>query len=257
MGISDDGSTIVASVLGDSAGPKGSIYMRKTDGSPAVRVGDGIAYRLSPDGKWVSNYMLEADGSRTFGIMPTGAGENTPTRAPGTDASLVYGWFATQQRYLGVGALKGHKWQCFDWNASTGDLKPVCPEGVPDSFLVFLSPDNARVISPGPKGGWFAYSTTGAPAIEVHGIHEGEQPAGWRADSKSIYVRPDQVSASAIPVWAVDITSGQRTLWKELHPAHPIDSPGDLHLWITPDGRAYAYNYSILSSELYVGSGLR
>jgi len=53
-GISNDGRVIVANIAGESATPKGSIYMRSTDGSPAIRVGDGHAYKLSPDGKWIT-----------------------------------------------------------------------------------------------------------------------------------------------------------------------------------------------------------
>jgi WD40 repeat protein len=257
IGISDDGATVAATVLGDSAGPKGSIYMRKTDGSPAVRVGDGNGIRLSPDGQWISNYMLGPDGTRSFGVMPTGAGENIPVRAAGIDLSPVYGWFAEPRRYLVVGELHDKPWQCFAWDASKGDLKPICPEGIPDSFYVFLSPDKSRVVSHGPSGGWFAYSTSGAPPIEVRGIHDDEAPIGWRADSKSMYVRQAQTTTPVISVWSVEIATGQRTLWKELHPSRPIDGAGDLHLWITPDGRAYAYNYSIFLSDLYVGAGLR
>jgi len=256
MGISDEGSTIVASVLGDSAGPKGSIYIRKTDGSPAVRVGDGMGYRLSPDGKWVSSAMLETDGSRAFGVQPTGAGENVALRVPGAEIAVVYGWFTEPQRYLVFGALKGKHYQCFAWDAAKGDLKPVCPEGIIDSNSIFLSPDKTRVNAPEPRG-WYVYSTTGGPATEVHGIHDDEQPVGWRADSKSLYVRQRQTPGPVIPIWIVDIATGQRTLWKELRPTRPIDSPGDLHLWVTPDGRAYAYNYSIFLSDLYVGAGLR
>jgi serine/threonine protein kinase/Tol biopolymer transport system component len=55
-GISDDGRAIVTTVVGESGGSKGSIYLRKTDGSAPLRVGDGAAWALSPDGKWVSGY---------------------------------------------------------------------------------------------------------------------------------------------------------------------------------------------------------
>jgi hypothetical protein len=216
-----------------------------------------MAYRLSPDGRWVSNYMLEPDGSRSFGIMPTGAGENSPLRIPGAQFSVVYGWFTEPQRYLVLGVLKGKRYQCFAWDAAKGDLKPICPEGIPDSFYVFLSPDKTRVVTPGSGGGWYAYSTSGALPIEVHGLHDDEQPLGWRADSQALFVRKRQTPSTTIPIWSVDILTGQRTLWKEIHSSRPMDSPGDLHLWITPDGRAYAYNYSIFLSDLYVGVGLK
>src|SRR5206468_12489916 len=47
VGISDDGRTVAANITGESGGEKGSVYLRKTDGSPAIRVGDGHADRQS------------------------------------------------------------------------------------------------------------------------------------------------------------------------------------------------------------------
>ena len=52
-GSPDDGRVIAANITGESGGPKGSIYLRKTDGSPAIRAGDGHVYKLSPDGNWI------------------------------------------------------------------------------------------------------------------------------------------------------------------------------------------------------------
>jgi hypothetical protein len=153
--------------------------------------------------------------------------------------------------------LKGKRSQCFSWDAAKAELKPICPEGTPDSYYTFLSPDKTRVITPIRGGGWNAYSTSGEPPIEVQGIQSDEQPIGWRADNKSLFVRQQKAPSTTIPIWSVDIVTGQRTLWKEIHSSRPIDSPGDLHLWITPDGKAYAYNYSIFHSALYVGAGLK
>ena len=51
-----------------------AIYLRKTDGSPAVRLGDGNRPLLSPDGKWVA--CIVSDGPKTkLTLLPTGAGE--------------------------------------------------------------------------------------------------------------------------------------------------------------------------------------
>ena len=46
----DGGSVLFSEVL---RGANGSIYLRKTDGSDAIRLGDGFGEDLSPDGKWV------------------------------------------------------------------------------------------------------------------------------------------------------------------------------------------------------------
>ncbi|HEX6906463.1 MAG TPA: hypothetical protein VF154_07655 [Terriglobales bacterium] len=48
-------------------------YVRKTDGSPAVLLGEGAAVALSPDGKWV---VAQSPGSPAqLRLLPTGVGE--------------------------------------------------------------------------------------------------------------------------------------------------------------------------------------
>jgi hypothetical protein len=49
--ISDDGEWMVT--VDDSEGPEYRIYLRRTDGSPAVLLGNGVSARLSPDGRHV------------------------------------------------------------------------------------------------------------------------------------------------------------------------------------------------------------
>ena len=47
-----------------------------------------------------------------------------------------------------------------------------------------------------------------------------------------------------------DVATGKRTEWKTIKPVIPVDSVGSLK--ITPDGRAYAYNYTYTRSDLYL-----
>src|SRR5678815_546416 len=51
--ISPDGNWILFDETGLSSGGVASAYIRATDGSPAVRLGDGAAIKFSPDGRWV------------------------------------------------------------------------------------------------------------------------------------------------------------------------------------------------------------
>lgn len=251
--LSEDGKLLVANVLGESGGPKGSVYWRMLDGSPAVRLGDGYAFTLSPDAKWVSGFVQNEKGLKRFVVMPTGPGEEFSPRVPGlADGGIVLGWLAGDQRYLVTGALPNKKWQCFAWDALHGTVQPVCPEGIPDA-MIFVSPDRKLALSRGPRGGWFAYPVDGGTAQEVHGIGEGEIPIGWRADGRSLYVRPVRENAKSIPVSIVDIATGQRTPWKEIRPSQPVLEVHDLH--IAPNG-AYAYNMIVGTSDLYMASGL-
>ena len=220
-----------------------------------MRVSDGHVYRLSPDGNWVSGYTLNSDGSRRFVLLPTGPGEESVIDPPGLGPTIAYAWLDGEQRYLVGGRLPGKKWQCFVWDAQRKALQPVCPEGVPDSMAYYVSPDRKQVLSPGPQGGWFAYPVSGGPAQEVHGIGPNEAVIGWRTDSRSVYVRPGGESTDSIPVSIVEIASGKRSAWKTIHPSQPVLEIHDLH--VTPDGRAYAYNYVTAQSDLYVAHGLR
>ena len=59
----------------------------------------------------------------------------------------------------------------------------------------------------------------------------------------------------AFMVSTLDVDTGAATSWKEIRPAIPVDDVS--HLRITPDGKAYAYNYSYSRSDLYLGDNLR
>ena len=258
MGISNDGSLIAATVSGESGGPKGSVYIRKTDGSPPIRLDDGSAYAISPDGKWVSGYVVDESGLRRFVLFPTGPGAQIPVDVPGVKPAAVFGWLAGERRYLVAGRLEGKKYQCFAWDVRRGTVTPVCPENTPDRIDISASPDGTKVLNAAIDGsGWVVYPVDGGPPQSVKGISSEEMPAGWRADNRSLYVRPRRAGDTSTPVWIVDIASGKRSLWKEIRPSQPIDFHYDLHLHITPDGRAYAYNFSIHLSDLYLAQGLR
>src|SRR4029079_11422814 len=66
------GATILFNESGEGGGPGYSAYVRKTDGSPAVRLGQGGGRSLSPDGKTALG-ILPPSGEPL--LYPTGAGE--------------------------------------------------------------------------------------------------------------------------------------------------------------------------------------
>src|SRR5262249_359774 len=97
-GISQDGRIVLANIIGEAGGAKGSIYMRKTDGSPAVRLGDGFAFALSPDGHWVSGFTSTDAGARRYVLLPTGAGEEQEIQVPSVQGQgIVVGWLGSDK----------------------------------------------------------------------------------------------------------------------------------------------------------------
>ncbi len=83
-GISPDGSTVLFYESGQGGGAGYTTFLRRTDGSPPVRVGSGCALGLSPDGRWVLSVSVGKPDH--LDLTPTGPGENRTIRLPGVVA---------------------------------------------------------------------------------------------------------------------------------------------------------------------------
>ncbi len=251
QGLSDDGRLILAGALGESGGVKGSIYLRRTDGSPAVRLGDGVAFGLSPDAKWVTGYSSREGLARKFILMPTGPGDEIEIHVPELDSGrgVILGWLPGEQNYLVGGRYPGKAWQFFAWDMRAKTVRPVTPEGVEDQ-LPLISADRRRFLARNAAREWSVYSIDGGDPKAITGISPHDTPVGWRADGRSIYLMTHHDRNNMMPITVLDLETGHRTLWKEISPVIPVDQIGNPK--ITPDGRAYAYNYSYVRSELYL-----
>jgi eukaryotic-like serine/threonine-protein kinase len=240
-GISDDGTAILAEALGEGGGPTGSIYLRHTDGSPPLRLGDGVALALSPDGKWVTGYSSQESAMRKFIVMPTGAGETVEFHVPqlSDGRAVITGWLEGEENYLVLGKTPQAKgWQFFAWNARAKTLIPVTPPNAPDD-VPLVSPDRRWFLLPCAVGIACIYSVSGGDPKPVPGLTPHDKPVAWRADGKAVYVVTHHNDNRMMPITLIDLENGNRTPWKELRPAIPVDQV--MSPKITPDGRAYAY----------------
>ena len=77
--MSEDGRWLLFSDEGQSAGLNYAVALRKTDGTPAVRLGEGYAVALSPDSKWAIGYSSQPR-SRAIRALPDGPGSDDAAR---------------------------------------------------------------------------------------------------------------------------------------------------------------------------------
>ena len=92
--ISADGKTLLfdeeggggSLAYGKSGGLSYAVYLRKTDGSPAVLLGEGAAIALSPDEKWVIAQTQQSPAQ--LNLLPTKAG----TAKPLTHDAINHAW---------------------------------------------------------------------------------------------------------------------------------------------------------------------
>jgi hypothetical protein len=80
---------------------------------------------------------------------------------------------------------------------------------------------------------------------------ETEQPAGWTADGRSLFVY--RRFPVPVAIEKVDMATGRREAFSTLKPATAAVS-GLIRLVVTPSGTA-VYNYGRVRSSVYVISG--
>ena len=120
--ISPDGSRILFSETGEAAGEHRLVYLRDTAGGDAVRLGEGRALALSPDGKTV----LARTQDKRFALLPTGAGQ--PQTDGGSWATVRRGGAAGRwaHRLLGAGARARVAPLCASRRRVEGRVAGVC-----------------------------------------------------------------------------------------------------------------------------------
>jgi hypothetical protein len=230
--------------------------LRKTDGSPAVRLGDGVPVGFSPDGRWVLAEVPFAPARLM--LYPTGPGE--PRRLDSghvVSFSTLYanpatGLSADGKRYFFCGSTEGHAARCFVGTVDgAGPPRPVTPEG---TGVAAMSPDARRVAARvGDTVSVFSVGT--GERHVVPGLTPDDHLLRWSPDGRRLWVyrsKPD-----TFDVEAVDPASGRRS------PVTRIGLPSGPGLRdpiltsISDDVRAYAFEEGTLTSRLFVVEGAR
>ncbi|HTO77045.1 MAG TPA: protein kinase [Thermoanaerobaculia bacterium] len=193
------------------------IFLRSTDGaSPAVQIGDGIGFAMSPDGKWVASYANPRPQPEIV-LLPTGAGEPRTLRGGGILYSGGGLWHPDGSRLFLYGRRPGRPLQTFVQAIEGGDPRPFTKEGV---FVVDISPDGKLVLAQDlDEGKLFVLPAEGGPARPVPGPPETSSNLGFGADGHSLFIV--ESSAATARIFRREIETGRRELWKEVAVSDP------------------------------------
>jgi eukaryotic-like serine/threonine-protein kinase len=249
--LSADGGRIVFCESGDAGGPGYGIYLRATDGSPPVRLGDGRPFALSPDGKWVLSRSVRPPFD--LALLPTGAGDSRVLKDQGLRDHRWASWFPDGTRLLIVASAAGRLPRMWVQDVAGGRPRPITPEGAAGRDAV-ISPDGRYVVAfPAGAPRALRYPVEGGEPETIAGLEDGEYPVQW-TDDGALYVR---TGGMPVKVFRIDVATGARAAWKELAPADPAGVSWMLRLMLTRDGRSYAYGFHRALSELYLVEGLK
>ncbi len=257
--LSTDGKTLLFDEEGGggsldyskSGGLSYAVYIRKTDGSPAVLLGEGGAVALSPDGKSV--VAQTQDTPSQLKLLTTGAGEGKVLTKDNVNHSWAR-WFPDGKRLLFSGNEPGKGVRLYVFDIASGKSQPITAEGVNGTAFV-ISPDSQWVAGIGPDQRGYLYPTGGGDPRAIPGFISGEQPITFSSDNHFLYVyQPGELPAR---VDKLDLQTGKRSLWKQLMPSDPAGVETIGPILITPDAKTCIFGYHRMLADLYLVEGLK
>jgi len=248
--LSPDGARILIDETGVGGGEFHSTYLRGTDGSPAVRLGDGACFDMSPDGQWA--LVVIGHGPTRVDLLPCGAG--SPRTIPVDTINVHYAaWFPDGEAICVLGQESGGGPRLYRVDSITGKYAAFTDEGISANDLL-VSPDGSCVVARGPDKAMTLFPVDGGKPSRIAGVAENDRVIRWSADGQAIFV----FTRGELPakVFRVDLETGERKLWKELAPSDPTGVEGLTMVRMTLDEDAYAYSYAQRLNDLYVVEGL-
>jgi eukaryotic-like serine/threonine-protein kinase len=244
--ISPDGRQVLLQEEGTGSRPGYDIYVRSTDGSPPVRIGQGNGNDFSPDMKWV----LATLRGQLF-LVPLGPGEPQPITQDSID-HVNARFLPDGKGVVFTGVEPGHRPRIYTQTIGAGSPRAITPEDVrgaiptADGKFVFGFSD---VVALYPVDG------QGAPR-KLSGIHPDDAIASILSDGRSVLV-VSVINNISLEIFRVDLSSGRRELFSRIGPPDPAGVSAFPSGSFTPDGKYYAYAYNRTLSHLYAADGLR
>jgi Tol biopolymer transport system component len=248
--LSADGRTLLFEEESGVFGTNYAVCIRKTDGSLPVRLGEGAAQALSPDGKWALAVILTSPPQLV--LYPTGAGEPRKLSRGNLENINSASWYPDGKRILVCGNEPGQSSRCYALETAGGQPRPVTPEG---TLRGLISPDGKQIIALGGSADFALYpAEVGEPRL-LPFLGANDQLIRWTADSRSLLV----FGGTDLPslVEKVDIATGRRSVVMRLVPPDLTGVLGINSVAITEAASAYAYAYFQQRSSLFLITGAR
>jgi serine/threonine protein kinase len=246
--LSNDAQSLVFVELSNGQGRNSAIYLRKTDGSPAVQLGYGNRPSLSPDGKWVACIHHELERSRLM-LLPTGPGESQFAKIDGMHFDGVE-WFPDNKRILFTGNQTGHPTRSWIYDLETNKTSPVTPEGTRG---MRVSPDGQWFVTVNPHK-LLLTTVGGGNSRTVVDLQTGESVVRWSGDGRYLFLQ--QREPAGIKISRLEIATHRKEPWlvvKVPEPGAQFFGP----LALSADGKACAATFQRDLANLFLVRGLK
>ncbi|MGH7339844.1 MAG: hypothetical protein ACREKH_05075, partial [Candidatus Rokuibacteriota bacterium] len=155
--LSPDGNILLFHEWGEGVDGIPTIFIRKTDGSDAVRLGEGRPLALSPDGQFA--LAVQGNGAQELVLLPTRTGDIR--RLPRGQIMEYLDWATWSpdgRRVFFAGREAPDVRRTYVQDVDGGDPRPVTPDG----FVgLLLSPDGRTIAAVDRYGEYYLCSLEG------------------------------------------------------------------------------------------------
>ena len=253
--LSPDGRTILFTEASSVVGNNYAAALRRTDGSPVVRLGEGSATDLSRDGR--SALAILPSAPPIVVVYPTGAGETRRLDAGPIRTYDTAVWFPDGRHVLTCGSEPSRASRCYMQDLA-GPPRAITPDDTSDGLV---APDGRHVLvrtggAGVPKRGdtkTLLYSIDGGEPRQVPGVTPDDRLLRFAPDGRSIVVKSVQLSGR---VERVFLDTGRRELVQAIAaPQGGLTNVGVVVLADDPNVYAYALNRRL--SRLFLVQGAR
>jgi serine/threonine protein kinase len=246
--VSPDGNLLVFSETGEASNGKYGVFLRKMDGSPAVRLGDGTFPALSPDGKWV--VAMDNGSPSQIQLLPTGTGQ--PRRLTNDSLEHLRARWVPDGSGLVFSAAEANRPIRIYWMDLNGKTRVLTPEGTTGTLI---TPDSKYLVARDSAAKYFLYPLQGGDATPFTAPLEPDDiTLQFDPDGKSLLVAKRGVP---LKVFRVFVEGNRRESVRELAPSDLAGVQNILGVRFSADGKSYAYNYYRVLSDLWVVDGLK
>jgi eukaryotic-like serine/threonine-protein kinase len=247
--ISNDGKQVLFEEEADGGGPNYTVFLRNTDGSPPIRLSEGVGLAISPDAKWVVTQDLNSPALK---IVPTGAGEG---RTLTHDNITYFGarYMPDGKHLIATGAEPGKSARTYLIDTQTGDSKALTPEGYRGTTV---SHDGSKVAMRGPDGTWGVWTTMDSKFAPIPSLEPKYDMYDWTRDDRQLYAESGGSEDRHSRVFRLDPKTGKMEFWKEfggdMAGTQAVGPP-----IFAQNSDAYVYVYAQLLSKGYIVSNLQ
>ena len=244
--ISEDARTIVFT---ERVRESPFVCVRRRDAADAIRLGEGEAKALSPDGDWVLGISKE-----TFVLYPLGPGKSRTLPMAGVEPPFDIHWaaFFPGGKRLVVSIQFATGSRLYTLDLENGKVEPLSPEGqfLGTSMTHPFSPDGRRMLAH--NGNAYGLYSLVDGRFEDVGLAGDELPIRWSSDGRHVFYRGPRDERL---IYRLDLQTLRKELWKELPRSDTLSQVA----WVvtTGDGKAVAYSYNREQADLYLVKGLR